>query len=92
MSNLYTTPLNKIVTISIERGARGSAGPDDGNHTHGEGDSTNTVINVTIGRTHQSGSDPKDGLDGLPRPTQLCDDLLSGKHSERLWDVIVKGD
>jgi len=69
MSNLYTAVLNKIFTIGIERGARRSAGPDDGNHTHGEGDSTNTVINVTIRRTHQGGSDPKDGLDGLPRPT-----------------------
>lgn len=68
-----------VVGIILDR-AR--SGPDDRGHAHSLADRADTVINITIGRTHGVGRDTSDLTDGLTGPAKFGDDLIVGEGSE----------
>ena len=56
--------------------------PDDGDHTHGETDGADTIVDITEWWTHSGRADTGDVLDDLPGPSEFGDDLLVGHLSE----------
>lgn len=62
-----------IVGVELGEGLRVTR-PDDGTETHGERDGTDTVVNVTPGRTEGEGSYANSVLDDLPGPAELGDE------------------
>lgn len=67
-----------VPVVGVKVAAIG-AGPDDGGETHGAGNGADTIVNVTIRRTHCVGGDTSDFLDGLAGPAELGNDLLIGQ-------------
>lgn len=57
--------------------------PDDRGHAHSHRDGTDTVVDVTIRRTHGVGRNTGDLTDSLASPAELSNDLLVGEGRER---------
>lgn len=68
--------------VGVVRLASGRGGPDDRGEAHLKRDGTDTVINVTVRRTHGVGSNANDGADDLLAPAKFGNDLLVGEGGE----------
>lgn len=70
---VLTVPLDGTSTWSDTDHA---GGPDDGTHTHCEGNGTDTIVHVTIRRTEGERGDANDVPDSLASPSEFRDNLL----------------
>ncbi len=87
--NLLTlaVPLDRISSCW---NANLACGPDDGAHTHGEGNGTNTVVHVTIRRTESERSDTDHIPDRLACPSEFCDNLKGVRNeADDNWSVLT---
>lgn len=75
---------SKTHTVGVELVVLSATRPDNGNHAHCKRDSTNAVVDITIGRTHSHWRDAEDGLDSLASPSKLSNDLLIREGGE-VW-------
>lgn len=59
------------------------ASPDDGSETHGEGNCSDTVVDVSVGWSHRVWRDTSNIFDDFSGPSKLSNDLLVGEGGER---------
>jgi hypothetical protein len=71
-----------VVISSVESRSGADTGPHDGSQPHRQGNGTNPVIYVTIGRPHRVGRDAQDVLNNLLGPPKLRNDLFGGQGSK----------
>ena len=70
-------------TSGVKSGSGADAGPHDRFQPHRQGNSADSVINVTERGPHCIGRDAQDILDDLLGPSKLRDDLFVGQGGER---------
>ena len=82
-ATVHTPVAGIALAKAAGNGVVGERSPHDGCEVHGFGDCTDTVVDVTVGRPEEEGSDPGDILDRQASPPELGDDLLVSQGSER---------
>lgn len=77
-------PTRDLPVVRIELAGLVGTRPDDGHHTHSEGNGADTVVDVAVRGTHGCGCDAEDGLDGFAGPAEFGDDFFGGEGGEVL--------